>query len=216
MNRVIFWAVDCQKDFIDSTGKLAIAGADAIIPQLKQLTEFAKEHNIKVVNTMDYHRHDSKELSTTPDFKTTFPEHCMAGSIGAELIPETACNKDKEDPYYIVKYTDVAILDSFNRTRNIIIEKDDFDVFKGNRLTTDVLEKLNPKIVIIYGVASNVCVDHAIKGLRNRGYKVIVVTDAIKELPGCNKKELYESWERLNVLMTNTEEIQKALEFWIL
>ena len=61
--KIIFWAVDCQKDFIEPPGALYVEGAETIKPNLKKLTEFAKENNIFVVNTADYHFPDDKELS---------------------------------------------------------------------------------------------------------------------------------------------------------
>ena len=80
--KIIFFAVDCQKDFIEKKGALYIEGAETIKPNLKKLTEFAKKNNIFVVNTADYHFPGDKELSDKPDLVNTFPPHCMFDSKG--------------------------------------------------------------------------------------------------------------------------------------
>ena len=77
--QILFWSVDCQKDFMLPSGKLYVKGAEEIVPNLNTLTKLAKECKIKVVSTGDYHTLESKELSDKPDFVNTFPEHCIIG-----------------------------------------------------------------------------------------------------------------------------------------
>ena len=60
--KIIFWNVDTQKDFMNPDGALYVEGAESIKPNLKKLTEFARENNIFVVNTADFHFPDDKEL----------------------------------------------------------------------------------------------------------------------------------------------------------
>lgn len=193
-NEIIFWNVDTQQDFMNKNGKLYVQDAEEIYENLKKITEISKEENIKVVNTCDWHRECDEEISDKPDFKITFPEHCMVGSFGAEFIPEVY-PKNKDDNYYIVD-TDNAPIDegAFNRARNIIIHKNKFDVFEGNSRTEEVLKLLNPKIVVVYGVALSFCVKYAVLGLVKRGYKVVLLLDCCKDLPGmdidCFAKEL--------------------------
>ena len=90
--KTIFWNVDTQKDFMDKDGKLYIQGAELIKPNLKRLTDLAKKYQITVINTGDYHDKTSKEISNTPDFKTTFPSHCMENTEGYKFIDETKPN----------------------------------------------------------------------------------------------------------------------------
>ena len=53
------------------------------------LANFAKQTNIRVINTSDFHYPGSAELSDAPDFLNTFPQHCMANSSGAEYVADT-------------------------------------------------------------------------------------------------------------------------------
>lgn len=205
--KTLFWNVDTQKDFMLPNGKLYIKGAEIIIPELEKLTKLAEKYKIKVVNTGDYHTINSKELSDKPNFKTTFPEHCIAGTEGAGFIDEVNV-KNFKDNYYISNWKDKSInLIKIGRARNIIIYKDAFNVFEGNKQTGAILTILEPEIVVVYGVASNVCVDYAVMGIIERGRKVIVVEDAIKELPNSAINDTYVHWISKGAIITTTKDI---------
>lgn len=189
---ILFWATDCQRDFCNKDGKLYVEGAETIKPRLKEITEYAREHKITVVNTADCHNDKSKEITGKPDYKTIFPPHCMITSEGIDFIEEVD-PKTFKDNYSMVCYTDKGLHHSFDRARNIIIYKDEFDVF-SNPLTEEVLKRLNPKLTVVYGVATNVCVDFAVMGLLKRDYHVVVISDAIKELPNFPIDPIIDRW----------------------
>jgi len=191
----LFWNVDTQFDFMNEEGKLYVPGSEDILPLLKRLTSFAKENNIQVVNTADHHFPDAKELSDSPDFVNTFPPHCMADSLGANYMDET----QPEDPKVIQwdkVYSDDEI-DNLISFRNIVVLKDVFDVFEGNPNTQRLVRSLAPSKVFVYGVTTNVCVDCAVRGLAKLNIQVIVIEDAIKELP--NIPLPFEKWDALGV-----------------
>jgi nicotinamidase/pyrazinamidase len=179
----ILWNVDTQFDFMRKEGKLYVPDAEKIEAVLARITGLAKQYGIRVISTADSHDKDSHELAEKPDFIKTFPEHCMYGTSGAEYVPAT-------------KPEDAYVLDWRNKThnelrilaeRNIVLTKDDFDVFNkdhGSPHVKRLLELLRPTKAIVYGVASNVCVDYAVKGLLEHKIDVYVLSDAIKGLPG--------------------------------
>jgi nicotinamidase/pyrazinamidase len=205
--KIIFFNVDTQKDFMNKDGKLYIKNAEQIKPNLKFLTEFAKDKSIKVISTGDFHTIKSEELSKSPDFKKTFPEHCIAGSDGAEFIKETDI-RDFKDNYVMINHTENNLpIDKIIRARNIVLYKDKFDIFEGNAWTLNVLTLLCPDIVVVYGVATNVCVDFAIKGLLEEDYKVVAVTDAMKELKNYDCESIYKSWKAKGVFLIKTRDI---------
>ena len=202
--RTIFFNVDTQVDFIDPKGKLPIPNAESIKPNLKKITDFAKNNFIKVINTMDCHTEKDKEISDKPDFINTFPQHCMVGTEGLKFIPET----DLRGYFFIPVENFIVDEDakySIQEFRNIVIEKNQFNVFTGNPYTEEILKILKPKEIIVYGVAGNVCVDFAVRGLRERGYFVIVISDAIQNLP--NLPDPIIDWENLGIKFMTTEEL---------
>lgn len=207
--KILFWNTDTQKDFIDTDGKLAVEGAKDIRPNLKLLTEIAKKHDIQVVNTQDYHSGNDTEISETPDFISTFPAHCIEGTDGAEFINETK----PENTYLIHNDENKEInRDEVIEARNIVIRKNQFDVFTGNKFTRELVNLIKPEIVVVYGVATNVCVNCAVIGLAVKGIKVVVPMDAIKELPDLSLKELYVIWNDLPVFRTSTKTVKFLVE----
>lgn len=205
---ILFWNVDTQIDFMSVSGKLYVADAEQIQPILKQITSFAKGNNIQVVNTADFHYNNSKELSLTPDFITTFPPHCMANTPGAEYVNETIPEAPFSDVLWDTNYPEKEIRNFVTR-RNVIIRKDAFDVFEGNPNTNKILKQIAPKKVFVYGVTTNVCVDCAVIGLVKRNIKVYVIEDAIKELP--NIALPFSNWDQLNIKRISYSEIEKYL-----
>ncbi len=202
--KIIFWNVDTQKDFMNPDGALYVEGAETIKPNLKKLTEFAYNNDITVVSTQDYHHFDDKELSDSPDFINTFPKHCIAGSIGSEFVEEVVpLDQEEDDTIILNNPIDHLLINVYSR--NITIQKNKFDVFTGNPHTELFLDLINPDIVVVYGVATNVCVNCAVLGLTARGIEVIVVKDAIKELPNLPVTEIFEKWGDRKVGWTKTD-----------
>lgn len=208
LTNLLFWNVDTQIDFVYPRGKLYVQGAENLRPQWKEITRLAKENSIRVVNTADYHYANSAELDSSPDFVNTFPEHCMAGTRGADYIRET----DPEDPVIFdwdKEYLITPELFSREEHRNFVIRKDAFDVFTGNPLTETILKHLTPDTVVVYGVTTNVCVDAAVKGLVKKVNKVYVIKDAIKELP--NIPLPFETWEKKGVEMITLKKLRELM-----
>lgn len=213
--KTIFWNVDTQYDFMRDDelfhGALAIPGAREIEGNLEKLTKLAKEKNILTVNTADWHTESSKELSDTPDYKITFPKHCMEFTLGAMYI--LATEPTRWSMYIDWRVKDDSFLEVIKQVSNasvdIVILKDHFDVFQGNPYTERILDSIKPETAVVYGVATNVCVNYAVLGLLERGIKVYVPTDAIKELPGLPLEEVLNSWKEKGAVLTTAGEIVK-------
>jgi nicotinamidase/pyrazinamidase len=206
----IFWNVDTQYDFMrddeSHKGLLPVPGARGIEGNLERMTKIAKDYDLKVVNTADFHLPTSKEISRTPDYKTTFPAHCLVGTKGADYVPAT----QPVDAYAIGWWEDGFDDSQVRGSRNIILYKDAFDVFAGNPHADRVVNLLDPQRVIVYGVATNVCVDQAVQGLYARGKEVYVVKDAIKELPHLSLEETLKGWVGKATLIT-TESVESYI-----
>jgi len=83
---VIFWDVDTQVDFMLPGGKLYVPGAEKLIPKLKRLTDAAREGRVFIVG-------DACTMRLTTRNSKRFPPHCVRGTPGAEIIPETRADK---------------------------------------------------------------------------------------------------------------------------
>jgi len=210
LNKSVFWCVDAQIDFIDKDGKLPVPNAESIKPNLKKLTEFAKQKNVKVVSTMDWHYENSKELSDNPDLIETFPPHCMANTQGVRLIDEVSPELGSA---MVIDWESQKGMNFHNihKSRNIIIRKDAFDVFQGNNMTESIVNNLGVPFLdrptfVVYGVAGDVCVSFAVDGIMRRGYDVVLVIDAIKSLNEGKFNEKVEEWTKSTQFKTITTE----------
>ncbi|MBO0912318.1 MAG: isochorismatase family protein [Acidobacteria bacterium] len=165
----IFWDVDTQVDFMLPGGKLYVPGAERIIGPLGQLTRWAGAHQIPVIASACRHIPGDSELEI-------YGQHCMAGTAGQQKIPETLLARRVAIPNRTIELPD------FGPFEQIVIEKQAFDVFT-NPNTEEVVKKFgsNPRI-ILYGVATDICVAAAARALVARACRVELVTDAVAAL----------------------------------
>jgi nicotinamidase/pyrazinamidase len=205
--KTIFWNVDTQYDFMREDGKLNVKDAVLIEPNLERLTLYAENNNLKVVNTGDWHNDETAEIEVNPNYMTTFNEHCMQYTKGAEFVPAT----NPKDPYVLDWNAGNIDVNQVLDNRNIVLYKDEFNIFgnNGNKYADQILDILNPENVVVYGVATNVCVDQAVNGLLDRGKNVYVPLDAIKELPNLPLEETLDAWQKKGAVLTTVDEIVK-------
>ena len=79
--------VDVQNDFCEG-GSLAVPGGADVAAAI---SEYVDAHHLQfdhIVATQDWHIDPGAHFSETPDFKDSWPPHCVAGSKGAELHPD--------------------------------------------------------------------------------------------------------------------------------
>jgi nicotinamidase/pyrazinamidase len=207
MARVIFWDVDTQHDFMKADGKLYVPDAEHIIPNLKRLTDYAHGHGIRVVASADDHRPGHRELSDHPDFKQTFPPHCMHETPGQKKIPETALR----DPLVIEPDPqDPAALAARVRAHrgDILFHKHWFDVFT-NPNVLPVVDALAPEDIVLYGVALDVCNRYAVEGFLERrpAIRLFAVTDAMKPIDRDVGDQMLKEWGDEGVRLVKTNEV---------
>jgi nicotinamidase/pyrazinamidase len=206
MARVIFWDVDTQYDFMMPDGKLYVPDAEHILANLQRLTAYAHGHGIRIVASADDHVASDPEISDAPDWKTTFPAHCMHGTPGQRKVPETALSNP-----LLIEPAKTEALPLAARVRShggdILFHKHRFDVFSNENVMT-VLEVLDPDDVVLYGVATDVCDRAAVEGLLERRphTRLFVVTDAVKGIDKDVSQQLLKDWGDEGVRLINTKE----------
>ena len=206
MARLVFWDVDTQRDFIQPEGKLYAPGAEKLIPNLRRISDYAHAHGIRVVASADDHQPGHRELSGDPDFKETFPPHCMRGTLGQRKIPETLLH----DPL-VIEPEPMAPAELKRSVRahagDILFHKHRFDVF-SNANVEAVLEVLEPDEIVLYGVYLDICDRYAIEGLLERRpeTRLRLVTDATQPIDPERGRALLESWRARGVELITTDQ----------
>lgn len=206
MVRIIFWDVDTQYDFMKADGKLYVPDAEEIIPNLQRLTAYAHGHGIRIIASADDHVMGHPEISDKPDWRTTFPPHCMRDTPGQRRILETAL----QDPLVIepARSDAQALGDRVRAHRgDILFHKHRFDVFTNENVMT-VLDVVAPDDIVLYGVATDVCDKAAVEGLLERSQaRLLVVTDAIRGIDKDVSRQLLKDWGDEGVRLVRTQEV---------
>ncbi len=199
----ILWDVDTQVDFMLPSGKLYVPRAEETVPAMKLLVDAARSAGVVHVASADDHELTDDEISESPDFRTTYPPHCLRGTRGARKLPET----EQEDP---VPITLEPLPERFLQGREFLLLKKSFDVFT-NPNTDRLLDVLDPDDVVVFGVATDVCDDAAIKGFLERGLRVQFVEDAARGLDEGRVASCTAAWREQGVEFTTAAEVVASL-----
>jgi len=148
--------VDMLNDFVD--GKLANPKAQAIVEPLQRLLAHAREDGWVVVFSNDAHHSDDPELKV-------WGEHAMAGTPGAEVIPQLVPREDE-----------------------IVSPKRDYGAFDGTGLDEQLKERGVDEVVIA-GQHTHICVRHSSYGALRRGYDISIPRDAVCAFEGVDEDE---------------------------
>jgi len=199
----VLWDVDTQVDFMLPDGKLYVPEAEQTAPAMRQLVEAVRAAGLVHVASADDHELTDEEISETPDFRTTYPPHCLRGTRGARKIPET----EQDDP---VPITLEPLPERYLAGREFLLLKKNFDVFT-NPNTDRLLQHLDPDEIVVFGVATDVCDDAAIRGFLQRGVSVRFVEDAARGLDEGRVATCKAAWLQGGVQFTSVAEVLSLL-----
>ncbi len=80
--------IDVQNDFCEG-GSLAVAGGAAVASAITTyLAGPDREQYDHVLATQDFHTDPGAHFAADPDYATSWPPHCVAGSEGAQFHPD--------------------------------------------------------------------------------------------------------------------------------
>jgi nicotinamidase/pyrazinamidase len=196
----ILWEVDMQRDFVLPGGKLYVPGAEKLLPNIRSLTDAARQGRVFLVSSGDFHSPND------PEFEI-FPPHCVKGTVGSELVPEAVTDKVIRIP----NEAGAQVPDDVFQYQQILLEKQTLNVFES-RHADALLQKLGGAAeFVVFGVVTEYCVSCAVKGLVERGCRVAVVTDAIETLKTEEGKKSLAEFERLGARLITTDQALAAI-----
>lgn len=167
MARALF-IIDVQNDFTEG-GALGVAGGAAVASAITQhVREHPDDYDV-VIASRDWHDPDNDNgghfaLEGEPDFVATWPQHCMAGTDGAEYHPSI----------------DTGLIDIHVRKGQGVPA---YSIFEG---TTDdgrgivtALDELGVTDVDVVGIATDYCVRASALDALAAGRRVRVLSDLV-------------------------------------
>jgi nicotinamidase/pyrazinamidase len=168
---LVFWEVDTQADFMLPGGKLYVPGAEHLLPNIRRLTDAARQGRVLLVSHGCYHTKDD------PEFRT-FPPHCIQGTAGAAYVPEALTQKVVTVP----NDPTASLPRDLSPYQQVHLEKQTLDIFES-RHAAELVKRLGDDTeFVVFGVVTEYCVRFAAKGLLERGQRVSVVEDAVETL----------------------------------
>ena len=196
----IFWEVDVQADFVLPGGKLYVPGAEKLLPNIRRLTDAARQGRVFLVSHGCFH------TPNDPEFKI-FPPHCVKGTAGAELVPEALTDKIARIP----NEADAKLPDDLSKYQQILLEKQTLNIFES-RHADELVRRLGDQAeFVVFGVVTEYCVSFAAKGLLERGRRVALVQDAIETLKLEDGRSTIAELQQLGARLTTTDEVLRAL-----
>jgi len=196
----IFWEVDVQADFMLPGGKLYVPGAEKLLPNIRRLTDAARQNRVLLVSHGCFHTPDDSEFKI-------FPPHCVKGTAGADLVPEALTQHVARVPNDV----DAQLPEDFAKYQQILLEKQTLNIFESRHADALVKRLGSQAEFVVFGVVTEYCVSFAVKGLLERGRRVAVVQDAIETLKREDGEKTIGELSRLGARLTTTDQALSAL-----
>lgn len=164
--------VDVQNDFVEG-GSLSVEGGTSLAERLGQHVENGSFDRFDhIVTTQDWHIDPGAHFSKTPDFKDSWPIHCLADEKGSDIL--TPLSKS------LVKNAENG-----GKGVSIAVKKGMFEAaYSGFEGTTEdggtlaeCLRELNVDEVTIVGIATEHCVKATAIDAVEEGFSTTVWTD---------------------------------------
>ncbi len=208
--QTIFWDVDTQFDFMMPKGKLYVPGAEKIIDRVSRVRKFALDNGFSIIADIDWHGKENPEISDKPDYKSTFPPHCMAGSPGSERVGYLG-----EVPIEYVRFETMdarALRKLISKDQfHIVIRKKSIDVF-DNPNTDKLIKLIKPKAVAVFGVALDFCVYYVLRGLAGySGIRLFLLKDVVRGLGARPQKQILDEFRQMRVEITRFSDLARQL-----
>jgi nicotinamidase/pyrazinamidase len=149
--------VDMQNDFV--TGSLAVPHAAEIVPSINRAMALFAALALPVFATRDWHPSDHCSFQARGG---PWPAHCVAGTSGAEFVPDLQLPPD--------------VIHVHKATHR---DAEAYSALAGTRLAAE-LRSRGVKRLFIGGVATDYCVLNTVRDAAPLGFEVTVLADAIR------------------------------------
>ncbi|MFH1023911.1 MAG: cysteine hydrolase family protein [Planctomycetota bacterium] len=211
MPGAVYFDVDTQYDLMMPDGGLYVPKAVEILVRLKELMAHARKAGIPILGSVEEHTKDDAELSTRPDFKRTFPAHCMRTTPGQRKITETL----PADPLWVdekpLAREDLVRLVTHHRGE-VYFRKSQFDVFT-NPNVLPALDLFRPVEIVVFGVMLDLAVACAIEGFLKHGKsRIVLAEDAVRAVDEARGKQLLADWKARGVSIVKSSVLVGAAE----
>lgn len=151
--KIAVLVIDMQNDFLVDGAPIKMPGGLEIIPSIQQLLNISRTKNIPIIYTRETHRADKSDFGL--ELLGDEPEHALEGTKGVEIISELSM---KDGDYLIIKRR--------------------YSSFFQTDLET-LLRGLGVELLVLTGIASDVCVRATAQDAQQNNYRVVVPRECV-------------------------------------
>ncbi len=207
--------VDAQRGFMPAEegerlgvpgfGELAVPGGHEIVePGLRLLGKYAMTGDT-VVYTLD--SHDPSEhihFSEEPDFVDSWPRHCVGGTPGAELHPELAEQiATMPNAVEFRKGTEPLVEGGPDVTYTGYYARERAGMYLPRYLDSQGVDEID-----VFGLATANCIEAtAMDLLKRAGFKVNVITDAIRGVEPVSTRRALQEMAAAGIRMVTADQV---------
>lgn len=168
MTNTALIVVDMQNDFI--TGSLATDPDQLKVRRIAHWIRHNARNYDTVVTTQDWHIDPGEHFSDNPDFKTSWPVHCVAGEHGADMYTAVgaALGASKLD----AKFLKGMYHDAYSGFEGFNSENQELGL-------NEYLREREVEQVDIIGIATDHCVQATALDAADFGYRTRVLRDNV-------------------------------------
>ena len=193
--------IDVQNGFMSNGGSYDLLGMkilnyQQIIPKLKDLITICRKHNVPVFYTQAVRETSGIDLLTRTH----------------RILPKAREERIKKRPICVRGTWDAKIVDEVKPTNkdHVVIKRRD-SAFQDTE--TEVwLNSLQVNTLIFCGIDTSICVETSLRDGFNRGYDVILISDATASTNFRHYKTTIEHVKEYYVLVMTAKEMEKLME----
>jgi nicotinamidase/pyrazinamidase len=182
--------VDVQNDFCEG-GALGVTGGTAVAQGVTDFLSFRGKDYAVIVASRDWHEAHSDNgghfapAGSEPDFVSTWPEHCVAGTEGAQYHP----GLDVEHiSHHVKKGQGTPAYSMFE------------GVTDDGKTVAEILSSHAVTTVDVVGLATDHCVRASALDARGEGLEVRVFSDLVAAVSPVTKESALEEMTRAGVV----------------
>ncbi|WP_133129724.1 bifunctional nicotinamidase/pyrazinamidase [Legionella yabuuchiae] len=196
--------IDVQNDFMPG-GSLAVAHGDEIVPVINSLLNdtfdlviatqdwHPKEHISFASNHKTHQPFDTVTLNGLE--QTLWPDHCVQGTLGAELHSDLNINPIEA----IVRKGTNPTIDSYSGFYD--------NAYQKSTGLAGYLREKKASVLFFCGLAADICVYHSIKDAVKEGFICYLIEDATRALDKDKFASVKEELSEMGVTMTQSDNI---------
>ena len=206
--------VDVQNDFCEG-GTLAVTGGAQTAADLAEFLQDRHSEYATIVATQDWHIDPGAHFSDAPDFVTSWPVHCRAGTTGAEL------HKNLDTDYLEARFLKGLYDDGYSGFEGRQGDPERVGILEGEKgikvepedvIASDApdlnswLQEREIDTVTIVGIATDQCVRATALDAAENDYAVRVITDLTAGVSGEKTAETYQELREADVELLTRDE----------